>query len=208
MSRFQDHQDREAADAENRQWQDRLERFAPARRFVKVNEKLSGVRMYGDKTTMDVPHKRFEAGCLVYFVAIFPEGDMSIHEWNPLDQLGYGGSRVTFLLEDGTLETVRGPFCCNDAFDHGRARMMRERFGVEAKPTAVRLRVGMALGHWTVGKREVFYAEPALSCDPLGPRLETVFSLVLPCDDRIEVEFEYRGSSSFRRLHELKNERR
>jgi hypothetical protein len=167
-----------------------------------------GVKLYGDLHTMNVPHKRFETGGCSYFVAIFPEGDMAIHEWNPRYQMGYGESPVTFLMEDGTFQTVKGPFSCNDAFDGGQSKMIRERFGVDAKPTAVRLRVGRKLCRvWGIRDREVLYEEPALSCEPLEPRLRKVLAMEFQDGaSPLEIEFEYRGSSCFKRLDGLREE--
>jgi hypothetical protein len=158
---------------------------------------MHGVKL-GDYTTMTLPHKRLELGGKVYFVATFPEGDLSVHEWLPSYQEGYGASRVTFLLEDGSYETVKGPFSCNDFFDHGRAKMLKERFGLEAKPTACRIRAGLNLSSYSClrrGPREVHAEELALSCDPLKPRVQRLLEQGAALSD--QWEFEYRGGSHF-----------
>lgn len=137
---------------------------------------MNGVKI-GDDTTMTLPHKRLELGGKVYFVATFPEGDLAIHEWNPRYQQGYGGSKVGFLLEDGTFEEVKGPFDCGDIFDHGRSAKISEILGIEAKPAASRIIVGKHLETWApTGTREVCFEETALSCEPLAPRLEAAMA--------------------------------
>jgi hypothetical protein len=148
---------------------------------------------------MTLPHKRLELGGKVYFVATFPEGDLSIHEWTPSYQQGYGGSRVTFLLEsDGDepiYETVKGPFSCNDMFDHGRAKMLRERFGLEAKPVAFLLRVGRGLCSYSSTPRDIQQEEPVLSCGPIGPRIQALLDAGASMEAEWEIKF--RGGSRF-----------
>jgi hypothetical protein len=158
---------------------------------------MHGVRLDDTHTTMTLPHKRLELGGKVYFVATFPEGDLSVHEWKAGFQ-GYGNSEVTFLLEDGSFETVRGPHGCNDLFDFGRAKLLKKRFGLEAKPTACRIRAGLNLSGYACfrdGPREVHAEEDGLSCDPLKPRVERLVSEGASLSD--QWEFEYRGGSHF-----------
>jgi hypothetical protein len=146
---------------------------------------------------MTLPHKRLELGGKVYFVATFPEGDLSVHEWRP-GFGGYGNSEVTFLLDDGSFQTVRGPYSCNDLFDFGRAKMLKERFGLEAKPAACRIRAGLNLSPYSClrkGPQEIHAEETGLSCDPLKPRIERLLSQGASLSD--EWELVYRNGSHF-----------
>jgi hypothetical protein len=150
----------------------------------------------GAHTTMTLPHKRIEHGGKVYFVATFPEGDLSVHEWRSHYQEGYGGSRITFLLEDGTYETVTGPFECNDMFDFGRAEMLKEKFGLVARPTAVRIRIGKHLCRSLAKKpMEVEYEDGSLSCEPIGPRILALLDRGF--SEHAEWQLEYRGGSIY-----------
>lgn len=144
---------------------------------------LHGVKI-GSTTTMDLPHRRIEMQGKVYYVATFPEGDLSVHEWSSRYQEGYGGSLVTFLLDDGTLETVKGPFDCNDIFDHGRRELLRNVHGIESKPTAVKIRVGTKLrGYFDRNAEEsVIYEDQSLSCESLSDRIVALLAQGISCD--------------------------
>lgn len=94
-------------------------------------------------TTMDVPHKRVVSGGTVYFIGRFPEGDYAIHKSHPRDKNGYGGSEISFLLEDGTIETVKGPYSCLGHFDFGTLELCAKLTGIaDINNTVSRIEVG------------------------------------------------------------------
>jgi hypothetical protein len=156
-----------------------------------------GVKLGGGHTSLTLKHKRLEIGGKVYFVATFPEGDLSIHEWSPRNQHGYGDSKITFLLDDGTYETVKGPFCCNDLFNFGRAEMLQKQFGIERKPSACKLRIGKNLARYGLSKgpKEVDYEDHAFSCQPIDKRIASLLSQGFL--ETAEWEIEYRGGSCY-----------
>jgi hypothetical protein len=166
-------------------------------------QKPHGVGLSENLTTMDIPHKRIQHGGKVYFVGVFPEGDLAIHEWSPTYQKGYGGSLVTFLLDDGTTETVRGPFSCGDIFDQGRSGILKNGYGITGKPPACKITVGRNLwGHAVYGRKaEMMFQESALRCDSFMGRLREAVNRPLPVD--YEVRVEYRNSARVLRKEEV-----
>ena len=113
-----------------------------------------------------VPDKYWKGKDDVYYIARYPEGDAHIHISYPVDKGGYAGSEVRFLLEDGTIETVKGPYCCDDFFDFGTAKKLSELLGDESiTQKAYRLVVGKNLrGMYDSSKgkekEEIIYQEP------------------------------------------------
>ena len=57
----------------------------------------NGVRLDATHTTMTLPHRKFGTAH-TYYVAVYPEGDLAIHEWTFGCQAGYGGMIVGFLM--------------------------------------------------------------------------------------------------------------
>lgn len=152
-------------------------------------EQLHGVHLDATHTTMDLPHKRLEIGGNVYYVATYPDGDLAIHEWSPFDRQGYGGSFVTFLLEDGSFETVRGPYHGGDIFDFGKEALVAKH-GITGKPSASRIVIEQ---DGPYGKpKAIYWQEDRMSCEPIGPRLKAALDRELPAD-RV-VKLVYRNS--------------
>jgi len=75
--------------------------------------------------TSEIPHKKFtipipwNKKCgkkATYYIAEIPHelimsgGDFQIHEKIEGNNEGYGGAVLEFLMEDGTIEKVKGPF--------------------------------------------------------------------------------------------------
>ena len=75
-------------------------------------------------SSLDLPHRKIKQGERTYYVATFPEGDAAIHYHTLRDQHGYGESLGGFLMEDGTIEVVKGPYTCFGAFDFGEAKAL------------------------------------------------------------------------------------
>ena len=67
-------------------------------------------------TTMNTPHRVVRAASgddvenEIYFIAQLPLGSYVVHCWSSNDASGYCGSELTFLTEDGSFETVKGPY--------------------------------------------------------------------------------------------------
>jgi hypothetical protein len=68
------------------------------------------------KFTIPIPWNKTCGKTVTYYIAPIPtEGlrstsDFQIHEKISGNDEGYGGSTLKFLMEDGTIEEVKGPF--------------------------------------------------------------------------------------------------
>lgn len=161
---------------------------------------MSGVYLnYETKlTTTDIPHKVFQYGGYTYFVARHPEGDFAIHEWGRYQE-GYGGSNVDFLLDDGTIRTVKGPFSKAGCFDFGIAMKLAELMGVpDIAVIAHRLTVGtnLTLAAFGMSKPSIVYDEPSFSIEPFRNRLRPEWA-------GLEVQIHNRTGSSFGKVEDF-----
>lgn len=165
---------------------------------------LHGVHLDETHTTMQIPHRRLERHSgMRWYVAEMPEGDLVIHEWSPRDGGGYGCDLVTFLLDDGSYETVRGPYSCSDIFDAGGRRLKAlEQEGFVVRGPAFRIVVGRNLSCCSRGNREVLFEESALACGGLALRLAHATARTLPED--YEVLVRYRNSDRVLRPDDVK----
>lgn len=163
-----------------------------------------GVYLDRDHTTMQIPHRRLDRPSGVrWYVATMPECDLVIHEWSPGDQGGYGGDEITFMLEDGSYETVRGPYCCSDIFDPGGRRLEQlAQEGFVFQGPAFRITVGRNVSWYCRGPKEVIFEEPALACGELALRLAHATARTLP--DDYEVRVDYRNSGRVLRPDDVK----
>lgn len=169
---------------------------------MKSKPEPHGVYLDENLTTMQVPHRRIDrSGGCCWYVATMPEGDQIIHEWSPRDCGGYGGDWITFLMEDGTHETIRGPYSCSDAFDHGRLESLKQ-YGYAVAGPAFRIVVGRNLWCYAKGPKEVLFEEPRLACGDLAIRLAHATARSLP--DDYEVVVRYRNSDRFLRHGDVK----
>lgn len=147
-------------------------------------------------TTMTLPHRRIDDGRRRFYVATFPEGDLAIHEWSPTDQHGYNGAAVTFLLENGDFEVVRGPYNCAGAYDHGRSLYLEQKHGMVGKLPACRIVVGRGLAGLMNQGQVVICQEPVMACGDFRERLRLLIGGVeLPVD--FDVRIEHRGCHSY-----------
>lgn len=108
------------------------------------------------------PHKKVKYGRETYYIARYPEGDAHIHQVKPYDRNGYGGRTIKFLLDDGTIEEVKGPYCCDGHFDFGIAEKLAKHLNDPSLNNMVtKLTVGkdLFLGKWGGKKREVIFEE-------------------------------------------------
>lgn len=53
-----------------------------------------------------------------YFVCSIPNIGYQIHEHMPWNETGYGNSFLDFLMDDGTIEKVKGPYFKYPPHDH------------------------------------------------------------------------------------------
>lgn len=163
---------------------------------MKANKEPHGVYLDENLTTMQVPHKRLDRpGGVRWYVATMPEGDLIIHEWSPRDRGGYYGDEISFLMEDGTVESVAGPYSCSQPGDRRFAELRAEGF-VVPEP-AFRLVVGRNLFAYSGGPAEVAFEEPARSCGDLALRLAHATARTLPRN--YEVAIHYRGLTRYLR---------
>lgn len=166
----------------------------------------SGVRLGDHHRTTTLPHRKFHADGHTYYVAAYPEGDLALHEAHSRDKTGYGGSIVTFLMEDGSYEDVRGPFSCNDLFDNGRRNRLAQHLGEAAGKQATRIVLGYHLSCCESHKRQELFSEPRLTCDPLLSRLVTAVNSLRVrghVPSRLEAAICNRGGARIMRRDEI-----
>jgi len=106
----------------------------------------------------EIPHEKCKTkrGYLYYF-AKTPIGDYAVHAQGG-DWTGYNGDEVEFLMTDGTIETVRGPWHRDGCYDYGdhedlANHLKRPEIAVEA----TKIRVGTGL--WLLGENPVIHFE-------------------------------------------------
>jgi len=123
-----------------------------------------------DKT----PHRKISMGSEIYYIARYPEGDAHIHCANPRDRNGYAGRTVRFLLEDGTVEAVKGPYCRDIMFDFGiRKRLSEHLADPTILPYANRLTVGRNLSFiWRNRAEEIIFEERGWALSSYTERLD------------------------------------
>lgn len=135
-----------------------------------------------------IKHRKIEFGGKTYYLGKFPEGDWHIHVVEPYSQDGYAGGTINFPMEDGTMESRVGPFCCDGSFNCG----LREKLAVELDDEtllreATRLTVGRELSSWkVVNPADIVYEEEAKSIKPWRDRIKKEW-------DGLDVLIEGRG---------------
>ena len=123
-------------------------------------KQLHGVYLdYDTKlTTLMVPHKKIVHAGVMYYIGQLPEGDYAIHKTE--DGRGYGGAEVAFMMEDCTIDVVKGPYSCRGAFDFGTAQLMAEITGCPGITIqATRMSVGRNLSSYDKRKADVLFEE-------------------------------------------------
>lgn len=167
-----------------------------------AEKKLCGVYINPETklTTMDVPHKVVDCGGAIYFIARHPEGDYAIHRWSTRDQNGYGAMEVTFLLDDGSLRTVKGPYSTQGPFDFGTAERMAQMTGIaDIAAKAYRLAVGRNLWSYAPGPREIVFEEPQFVLGDIRPRVKAEWL-------GLELRIESRGGYRFAKVADFVEE--
>lgn len=108
-----------------------------------------------------VPHEKCKIERVTYYFAKMPIGDYAIHKYCNGDNPGYDGEYVEFLMVDGTVETVRGPYHCDGCYNYcDRDKLSEFLKRPEIAEEAHRLRIGTNLWTWiTGGAPNVIYEE-------------------------------------------------
>jgi hypothetical protein len=134
---------------------------------------------------ISIPNKYWKGKNDIYYVSKYPEGDAHIHVSYPVDKNGYAGSEMDFLLEDGTIETVRGPYCLDGAFDFGESKMLAELLNDDTLTIkAYRLVVGKNLKGCCgspKAKEEIVYQEIDMVAGDINNRIKKEWE-GLECD--------------------------
>ena len=110
---------------------------------------------------------------LAYFIAPFPEGDYVVPSWDPAWQNGYCGAQVTFLLENGTFKTVKGPYKANPKWGTLESlanHLSRPELLNNARTfKVVRKYDSRGSFNWTM--KEIVYTETIRSIEPIKPKI-------------------------------------
>lgn len=110
-------------------------------------------------TSDNVKHRKIKCGQDVYYIARMPEGDFYWHVSYPTNKEGYGGDNIDFLLEDGTIETVKGPFG-SSSFAHNMGNPESATGFPDIRTVATRLIVGRGLEPFdSEQKKEIVFEE-------------------------------------------------
>lgn len=141
------------------------------------------------------PHRYIKGMVDVYYISRYPEGDAHIHVSHTRDRDGYAGATRQFLLEDGSIEAVIGPYCCDGMFDHGVSQFLAELLDDNTlMDKAYRLTVGVNLRHYAT---EVIYQETGFILGDPDKRIKKEW-------EGLEVNVEGRGFVSYKRVKDGK----
>lgn len=109
--------------------------------------------------TTDVPHKKIIHNGHTWMIAPLPAGDFVFHRYHFRDRNGYGGSIVDFLMDNGEIESLMGPYVCYSPSDFGTAIEAERLTGISGVLVqASKITVGKNLGRWTQTP-EIVYSE-------------------------------------------------
>jgi len=115
--------------------------------------------MIGYQKSDEVQHQKHVIDGVIFYVAQYPEGDYSVHRSDRCKD-GYGGQVVSFLLTDGSIENVKGPFSLGGSanFIGDQKRRLAEMMGVDESDldSATKLTIGNNLWSYTKAKEIVF----------------------------------------------------
>lgn len=147
-----------------------------------------------------VPHKKVsipnKRGAFnVYYISRYPEGDAHIHVSYPHDKEGYAGSTINFLMEDGSIESVEGPFCLDGMFDHGASKMLAELLkDPSIAKKCYRLTVGVNLSVLSAkSTQEIIYQETEFNFGDLNERIK-------PEWEGLRAQIEGRGFTAYKHI--------
>lgn len=92
------------------------------------------------KITIPLPWNPKARWTVSYYIAKLPSGETFIHEninrTNGQMGDGYGGRTIDFLMEDGTIEPVVGPYYIS--YPHTKKFEWFEKFGTEKQKEALK----------------------------------------------------------------------
>jgi hypothetical protein len=130
----------------------------------------------GDQKSDQVPHRKCQVSDQTFYVAQYPEGDYCIHMADR-SQRGYGGDVITFLMQDGTVERVKGPFRIGGSVTIYSATRytIADELGIDRAEfcrQAVRLTVGRGLWKTMAKDKEVVHSDEWYSLQPVRERLK------------------------------------
>lgn len=145
-------------------------------------------------TTMTVPHRKVKGrrwSCspveATFYYCQYPEGDYFIHCAFPGDKNGYCGDWVAFLLTDGSVDVVKGPYCETGSYDDGASECLAQIVGDDAiRLKANRIQVGRNL--FATKSPEVVHEEAGWSLSDWTERLRPEWA-------GLEVRIFFRGGS-------------
>lgn len=107
--------------------------------------------------TNAVPHKKIHHAGFIWMIAPLPAGDFAFHRQHLRDQNGYGGSVIDFLMEDGEIESLRGPYHVHELSEFGthlEAEKITGILGVLAQAT--KITVGKNVGYFGTDPQIVY----------------------------------------------------
>lgn len=105
----------------------------------------------------EIPHEKCRCNGYLYYFAKTPIGDYSVHAQGG-DWTGYNGDEVEFLMTDGTIETVRGPWQRDGRYDYLDHEHIANHLGrPEIAVEATKIRVGEGL--WLLGENPIIHFE-------------------------------------------------
>ena len=154
----------------------------------------------GDQNSAQVPHRKCQVADQTFYVAQYPEGDYCIHMADRSQQ-GYCGDVITFLMEDGSIESVKGPFRIGGSVQiyQFTKYMIADELGIDRAEfcrQAARLTVGRGLWKTMAKDQEVVHRETTFSMQPLHERLKPEWS-------GLEVKIECREIGRYSSVDEI-----
>lgn len=119
--------------------------------------------MIGYQKSDEVQHQKHVIDGVIFYVAQYPEGDYSVHRSDRCKD-GYGGQVVSFLLTDGSIENVKGPFSLGGSanFIGDQKHRLADMMEVDESDldSATKLTIGKNL--WSYGKpKDILFQEPS-----------------------------------------------
>lgn len=121
-----------------------------------------------EATTLTVPHKRVGS----YFFAQLPAGDFAVHRHDRDYEEGYGRAWIEFLMDDGTIEQVKGPFREYELHLTATEEDLEKRFGIAGLSAyATKITVGRNLGLYQSKPPEVEFSEDLFAITPWTERM-------------------------------------
>lgn len=135
-----------------------------------------GAVIIGKSDSRSMPHKKCVIGINTYYVCRYPEGDYCIHRKGSSSG-GYGGYDVEFLMEDGAIEVVPGPFRIggSDQIAGTQYEAIADAIGVDRQEfckRATRIVVGSDLIFSSHPKRQIAYEETEFTIGDWRERLK------------------------------------